>query len=320
MQETVQKILTSNRGILAADESTNTITKRFLSLGLTSTPELNKKYREVLFSTPDLEKYISGVILFDETIRQGLGQILNQKGILIGIKVDGGLENFNNTEEQVTKGLDGLSIRLDEYKKMGATFTKWRGVIKISDIFPTDQFLDETLGGMVKYAKLVQEKEMIPIVEPEILLDGNHTTTRCGEITGKTLKRLFELLLKEGVDLTKVILKTNMVLPGKDSGVTAAPLEVAGATLRILNLSVPKEIPGIVFLSGGQTPDQATNNLNEIVKTKGDSPWDISFSYGRALQEEAMKTWGGKDENKLNAQEVFTKRLQIVSKARMGEL
>ena len=172
---------------------------------------------------------------------------------------------------------------------------------------------------MAKYAKLVQEKGMVPIIEPEVLLDGNHTTTRCGEITTKTLKKLFELLLLEGVDLGKVILKTNMVLPGKDSGVTAQPLEVAGSSLRALNSSVPKDVPGIVFLSGGQTPDQATNNLNEIVKTKGDSPWDISFSYGRALQEETMKVWGGKDENKISAQKVFTKRLQMVSKARMGE-
>lgn len=319
MNETVQKILASSKGILAADESTNTITKRFASLSLTSTPELNKKYREMLFSTPNIEKYISGVILFDETIKQGLGQILTSKGILIGIKVDGGLENFNDTEEQVTKGLEGLVERLIEYKKIGATFTKWRGVVKISDIFPTEEFLNETLGRMAKYAKLVQSVDMVPIVEPEVLLDGNHTTTRCAEITEKTLKKLFEILLKEGVDLTKVILKTNMILPGKDSGVIAEPLEVAGATLRTFNSSIPKEVPGIVFLSGGQTPDQATNNLNEIVKTKGDSPWDISFSYGRALQEEAMKVWVGKDENILLAQETFINRAILVSKARMGE-
>lgn len=320
MEETVQKILTSQKGILAADESTGTIAKRFAALGLTSTPELNKKYREMLFTTQDIGKYISGVILFDETIKQGLGQILSLKGIQIGIKVDGGLESFNDTEEQITKGLDDLDVRLDEYKKLGATFTKWRGVIKISDIFPTDAFLNETLGRMAKYAKLVQNIDMVPIVEPEVLLNGNHTTTRCAEITEKTLKRLFEILLKEGVDLTKVILKINMVLPGKDSGIIAQPLEVAGATLRTFNLSVPKEVPGIVFLSGGQTPDQATNNLNEIVKTKGDSPWDISFSYGRALQEEAIKVWAGKDENILSAQETFLKRAKLVSKARMGGL
>lgn len=320
MNETVQKIFTSQKGILAADESTGTITKRFAAINLISTPELNKKYREMLFNTPNLEKYISGVILFDETIKQGLGQILASNGILIGIKVDGGLENFNDTEEQVTKGLDGLTERLVEYKKIGATFTKWRGVIKISDIFPTDAFLDENLGRMAKYAKLVQSMDMVPIVEPEVLLDGNHTTTRCAEITTKTLKRLFEILNLEGVDLTKVILKTNMVLPGKDSGITAEPLEVAGATVRTFNSSIPKEVPGIVILSGGQTPDQATNNLNEIVKTKGDSPWDISFSYGRALQEESLKAWDGKDENVVLAQETLIKRVEAVSKARMGGL
>lgn len=325
MKDAIQKLLASRKGILAADESTGTITKRFVAINLTSTPELNKKYREMLFTTPDIENYISGVILFDETLRQEAQgkpfvELLKNKGIEVGIKVDEGLENFNDTEEQVTKGLEGLSERLDEYKKLGATFTKWRGVVKISDISPTDAFLNETLGRMAKYAKLVQSKDMVSIVEPEVLLDGNHTTTRCAEITERTLKRLFELFTLENVDLSKVILKTNMVLPGKDSEVKAESLEVAGATLRTLNSSVSSNVPGIVFLSGGQTPDQATNNLNEIVKTKGDCPWDISFSYGRALQEEAMKIWAGLDENIINAQEVFIKRLQKVSKARMGEL
>lgn len=323
MNSTVQQLLAPYKGILAADESTNTITKRFQALGLTSTPELNKQYREMLFTTTDFEKYISGVILFDESIKQGLGEILKSKGVLVGIKVDEGLENFNDTEEQVTKGLDGLSERLDEYKSLGATFTKWRGVIKISDLYPSDAFLNETLGRMAKYAKVVQEKGMTPIVEPEVLLDGNHTTTRCEEIMTKTLKRMFELLKAEEVDLTNLLLKSSMVLPGKDSGVTVMPLEVSNATLRTFKNSVPSEIPGIVFLSGGQTPDSAINNLNEIVKLNKESkfgPWDISFSYSRALQNDAMATWAGKDENREKAQEVFLDRLQKVSKARMGEL
>ena len=323
MNQTVQSLFTPYKGILAADESTNTITKRFASLGLTSTPELNKKYREMLFITPDFEKYISGVILFDETIKQGLGKILGDKGVLIGIKVDEGLENFNDTEEQVTKGLEGLSERLDEYKQLGATFTKWRAVIKISDIYPSDTFLDETLGRMSKYAKLVQEKGMTPIVEPEVLLDGNHTTTRCEEIMTKALKKLFEILKNDNVDLGNVILKSSMVLPGKDSGVTATALEVSNATLRTFKNSVPNGIGGIVFLSGGQTPDQATNNLNEIVKLNKDNKfgsWNISFSYSRALQSEAMETWAGKDENIKLSQEVFLKRMMLVSEARMGEL
>lgn len=323
MNSTVQSLLAPYKGILAADESTNTIEKRLLAVGLQSTPELNKQYREMLFTTPDFEKYISGVILFDETLKQGLGKILESKGVLVGIKVDEGLESFNNTDEQVTKGLEGLSERLDEYKKLGATFTKWRGVIKISDLYPSDAFLDETLGRMVEYAKLVQQKGMTPIVEPEILLDGNHTTTRCEEIMTKTLKKLFEILKRENVELENVILKSSMVLPGKDSGVTVMPLEVSNATLRTFQNSVPNEIGGIVFLSGGQTPDSAIDNLNEIVKLNKESKfglWDISFSFSRALQEEAMKEWLGKEENVIKAQEIFANRLQQVSKARQGEL
>lgn len=321
MNFTLQQLLAPYKGILAADESTNTITKRFATLGLTSTPELNKKYREMLFTTTDFEKYISGVILFDESIKQGLGEILKNKNVLIGIKVDEGLENFNNSEERVTKGLDGLSERLDEYKNLGAVFTKWRAVIKISDLYPSDTFLNETLGRMAKYAKLVQEKGMTPIVEPEVLLEGNHTTTRCEEIITKTLKKMFELLKTEEVDLTNVLLKSSMVLPGKDSGVTVMPLEVSNATLRTFKNSVLGEIGGIVFLSGGQTPDSAINNLNEIVRLNKEGkfgPWDISFSYSRALQSDAMAVWAGK--NIIEAQDIFLKRLQAVSKARMGEL
>ena len=281
MNQTVYNLLTSYKGILAADESTPSITKRFASLGLVSTPELNKKYREMLFTTPNIEKYISGVILFDETIKQGLGKILLDKGILVGIKVDVGLHGFNNTEEQVTKGLEGLKQRLDEYKKLGATFTKWRAVFKISDIYPSDNFLNENLKRMADYAKIVQDHQMIPIVEPEILLDGNHTNTRCEEISTKVLKRLFEILKEKNVNFDSLILKASMVLPGKDSGVVAMPLEVSNSTLRCLQNSVPNEVNGIVFLSGGQTPDSATFNLNEIVKLNNSSKygsWDLSFS------------------------------------------
>ncbi|MEK7472521.1 MAG: class I fructose-bisphosphate aldolase [Patescibacteria group bacterium] len=323
MNQTVYNLLTSYKGILAADESTPSITKRFASLGLVSTPELNKKYREMLFTTPNIEKYISGVILFDETIKQGLGKILLDKGILVGIKVDVGLHGFNNTEEQVTKGLEGLKQRLDEYKKLGATFTKWRAVFKISDIYPSDNFLNENLKRMADYAKIVQDHQMIPIVEPEILLDGNHTNTRCEEISTKVLKRLFEILKEKNVNFDSLILKASMVLPGKDSGVVAMPLEVSNSTLRCLQNSVPNEVNGIVFLSGGQTPDSATFNLNEIVKLNNSSKfgsWDLSFSFGRALQQDAMAVWNGMDDNMSLAQETFLERLIKVSKARMGEL
>lgn len=329
MNQTVHNLLRSYKGILAADESTPSITKRFASLGLTSTPELNKAYRAMLFTASDIEKYVSGVILFEETLKQStddgllLTEILKNKGIEVGIKVDQGLESFNDTDEMVTKGLEGLSERLEEYKKLGATFTKWRMVVKITDNFPSEPFLIESLNRMADYAKIVQDNGMTPIVEPEVLLDGNHTNTRCEEITTKTLKKLFEVLKIKNVDLDNLILKTSMVIPGKESGVIVMPLEVSNSTLRTLQNSVPTEVPLIVFLSGGQTPDQSTFNLNEINKLNIDKkfgPWELSFSFGRALQEEALKVWCGKEENIINAQKVFIDRLQKVSLARQGEL
>ena len=320
MEETIKKLFAEGKGILAADESTRTIEKRFVALGLTSTPELNKKYREMLFATQGVEKYISGVILFDESVRQNLHKILEDKGIVPGIKVDGGLEPFNGGEEQITKGLEDLGAKIREYATFGLKFTKWRAAIKISDIFPTDAFLEEDLGRMVEFARLSQATGLVPIVEPEVLLDGNHTTTRCAEISVKVWQILFEKLKTANIDLKNLILKTNMVLPGKDSGIKAEPLEVAEATLRSLSGSVPAEVGGVVFLSGGQTPDEATNNLNEIVKRKGEASWPLSFSYSRALQEEALRSWAGKNENIEFAQEAFLTRLIKVSKARKGEL
>lgn len=323
MNQTVHNLLQPFKGILAADESTPSITKRFASLGLTSTPELNKEYRTMLFSTPDIEKYVSGVILYEETLKQGLGELLKQKGVEVGIKVDMGLDKFNDSEEQITKGLEGLQTRLDEYKKLGATFTKWRAVYKITDYYPSEKLIEESLSIMADYAKIVQDTGMVPIVEPEVLLEGNHTNTRCEEITTKILRKLFEVLSQKNVKLDEIILKASMVIPGKESGVIVMPLEVSNSTLRTLQNSVPTEVPGIVFLSGGQTPDDATFNLNEMVKLnigKSFGPWELSFSYGRALQEEAMKEWSGKSENILNAQQTFSERLQKVSKARQGEL
>jgi fructose-bisphosphate aldolase class I len=320
MQDTIQKLLAPGKGILAADESTGTITKRFADIGLTSTPELNKKYREMLFTTPGIENYISGVILYDETARQGMQKILQDKGIVPGIKVDGGLEPFNGTEEKITKGLEGLDTRLKEYSSMGLKFTKWRAAIAISDIFPTDTFLEENMGRMAEYAKISQENNFVPIVEPEVVIDGTHTTTRCAEIEEKTLKVLFRKLSEKGVDLTNLLLKTSMVLPGKDSGVVAAPLEVANATLRTLRNSVPKEVPGIVFLSGGQESWDAIEHLDKIVDLATSDPWQISFSYSRALQDEPRKVWVGKDENVDEAQTVFLGKLKEVGLARQGQL
>lgn len=325
MQETVQKLLAPGKGILAADESSKTITERFATLGLTSTPELNRKYREMLVTTPGIEKYLGGIILFDETARQSVEEIpfaqyLADRGIVPGIKVDEGLESFNGTEEKITKGIETLDTRLKEYSQMGLKFTKWRAAIQISDIYPSDAFLDEDMEHLAKFAEISQANGFVPIVEPEILLTGNHTTTRCDEIETKVLQVLFEKIKTKQIDLHTLLLKTSMVLPGKGSGVKAEPLEVAHATLRALGKSVPPEVSGIVFLSGGQTPDEATNNLNEIVKLKSDAPWEISFSFARALQEETMSTWAGDDSKVAAAQEVFIKRLEKVSNARNGKL
>jgi fructose-bisphosphate aldolase, class I len=326
MEETITKLLNPVKGILAADESTHTMEKRMATINVSSTPEINRNYRQMLFSTPGIEKYISGIIMFDETVRQKTDEdvsfcdFLTQKGIVPGIKVDEGLEPFNGGEEEITKGIEGLSERLKEYSSFGLKFTKWRGAFVISDLYPSDPFLEENLNRMVEFAKISQANGFVPIVEPEVLLKGNHTTTRCEEITTKVLRLLFAKLNNQNVDLTKLLLKTNMVLPGKDSTVKAEPLEVAGATLRTLKNSVPAEVPGIVFLSGGQTPDEATLNLNEIVKLKKDAPWQLSFSFSRALQGEALQTWSGKDENMKAAQEVFLKRAELVSRARQGGL
>lgn len=279
----------------------------------------------MLVTAPGIENYLSGVILFDETARQKIGdktfpEYLAERGIVPGIKVDEGLEPFNGTGEKITKGLETLGARLKEYSQMGLKFTKWRAAIQISDIYPSDAFLDEDMERLATFAEISQANGFVPIVEPEILLSGNHTTTRCDEIETKVLRVLFEKISTKNVDLKLLLLKTSMVLPGKDSGVKAEPLEVANATLRALKKSVPSEVAGIVFLSGGQTPDEATSNLNEIVKSKANAPWEISFSFARALQEEAMVVWAGDDSKMVAAQEVFIKRLEKVSNARNGKL
>lgn len=325
MKETAQKLIAFGKGILAADESTHTIDERFSAVGVESTPETHRKYREMLLTTPGIENFLGGVIFFDETVRQKIEdktfpEYLTERGVIPGIKVDEGLESFNRTEEKITRGIETLDDRLKEYGQMGLKFTKWRAAISISDIFPSDPFLAENMERMARFAEISQQNNFVPIIEPEILLKGTHTTTRCDEIETKVLQVLFEKLKSKKVDLGSLLLKTSMVLPGKDSGVKAEPLEVAHATLRALKKSVPPEIAGVVFLSGGQTPAEAMNNLNEIIKLKGDAPWEISFSFARALQEEAMREWAGKDENIPAAQEIFIRRLEGVSKARNGKL
>ena len=316
MKDTAQKLFAPGKGVLAIDSLKGTV-KRFTALGLTHTPELDKKYKEILLETKGIEEFISGVILNDLNIRQGI-QVGTE--MVKGIKVDEGLEDFNGGNEEATKGLIGLEDRLKDYVGMGAKFTKWRGVFRISDIYPTEPFLEENLGRMVKFAKISQEVGLVPIVEPEILLDGNHTITRCEEIETRVLKLLFKKLNKEGVDLTSLILKTSMVLPGKDSGVKADSFEVAKVTVRTLKNSVPKEIVGVLFLSGGQSPDEVTQNLNEIEKNLDGFTLPVSFSFERALQVEALEVWKGLDENIKPAREAFINRARKVSLAREGKL
>lgn len=310
------------KGLLAADESTGTIEKRFTKIGLKSTPELNRKYREVLFTSPRIEEFLSGVIMFDETVRQNTDslpfpQYLEGRRIIPGIKVDEGREDFNG--EDVTRGLEGLGERLKEYKKMGLKFTKWRAAIAITEVYPSKEAIEENAKRMAEFAFISQENGFVPIFEPEVLMDGNHTTARCEEVTTLTLKTLFSHLANKGVILEKALLKVNMILPGKDSGVKAAPLEAAEATLRTLKNSVPENLPGVIFLSGGQSPQEATQNLNEINKRRGDAPWQLSFSFSRALQEETLNVWKGEDANISKAQETFVKRARLVSLARKGE-
>jgi fructose-bisphosphate aldolase class I len=320
-----QNLVAPPKGLLAADESTGTITKRFAAVGLTSTPELNRKYRQLFFTAPEVEQYLSGVIMFDETVRQktdagvAFPEYLSKRGITPGIKVDEGREPLGEKEE-VTKGLAGLPGRLPGYKKLGLFFTKWRAPIIINGAYPSVGAVGENAKRMAEFAAISQENGFVPIVEPEVLIAGNHTTARCEEVTLQVLQTLFAELAQKEVELKGVILKTNMVLPGRESGVRAQPLEVANATLRALRGSVPAAVPGVVFLSGGQSPDEATQNLNAINKLKGDAPWELSFSFARALQEEALGAWQGRDENVGVAQAKFVHRARLVSLARQGKL
>lgn len=324
LKQTVQALLNPTKGILAADESSGTIKKRFDKLGIESNPEINLAYRKMLFTTPGAEEFLSGVILYDETIRQEIDgisvpQYLENKGIVPGIKVDQGTQEMeSSTTELVTKGLDGLEGRLIEYKNMGAKFTKWRMVVKIGEGIPTQSCLEENAQRLVKYAKIAQSMDLVPTIEPEVVRDGAHDLKKCQEVTVKMLKKVFEKISANGVDLANLLLKTNMITAGQGYPNQVKPEEVGRATVDALLESVPREISGILFLSGGQTPDMATENLNAINKIGG--PWQLSYSYSRALQNEAMETWAGKEENVNKAQKVFAERGKKVSLARQGKL
>jgi fructose-bisphosphate aldolase class I len=316
-ESTVQALLAAGKGILAADESFPTIGKRFKELGIESTEENRRAYREMLFTTAGLGRSISGAILFDETIHQKasggqpMAEILEAQGIVPGIKVDEGAVNLPGFPgEKMTLGLDRLRERLAEYRQLGARFTKWRAVIGIGKESPTEGCIDTNACALALFAALSQEAGMVPIVEPEILMDGDHTIERCEEVVTFTLKAVFRALFLQRVVLEKMVLKTGMVLAGQDCKKQAGDPEVAEATIRCFRRSVPAAVPGIVFLSGGQSDVPATRRLNAICLTN-DLPWRLTFSYGRALQDAAMKTWGGSSRKVAAGQAALRKRAKL---------
>jgi fructose-bisphosphate aldolase class I len=324
LNRTAEAIVVEGKGILAADESDGTIKKRFDSIGIESTEEHRRAYRDLLFTTEGVEEYISGVILFDETIRQASAdgtpfpKLLESKGVIPGIKVDKGAKPLALAEgETVTEGLDGLRARLEEYRELGARFTKWRGVISIGKSIPSEYCLWTNAHALARYAALSQEAGLVPIVEPEVLMDGDHSIERSFEVTSRTLHAVFTELRDQRVHPEGMLLKPNMVLSGYENGQQASHEQVAEETIRCFKRHVPSAVPGIVFLSGGQSDEDATANLNAM-NAIGPHPWQLSFSYGRALQAPALKAWGGKEANVEAAQRAYYHRAKMNSAARTG--
>src|SRR5438045_1124137 len=325
LQSIANKLVAPGKGILAADESSGTIEKRLKSIDVPSTEENRRAYREILFTTTGAGEFISGVILFDETIRQKTRdgrrfvEALEEQGIIPGIKVDKGAKAMANFPgEKITEGLDGLRERLAEYRQLGARFAKWRAVIAIGENIPTRTCLVSNAEALARYAALCQEGNLVPIVEPEVLMDGVHTMERHFEVTQQTLESVFHALYAHRVVLEGMLLKPNMVLSGKDCPQQASVEEVAEATVRCMKRVVPAAVPGLVFLSGGQTDSQATEHLNEMNRLS-DLPWQLSFSFGRALQAPVLKAWKGASENVADAQQAFHHRAWCNSKARFGK-
>jgi len=313
LNEIASYIVSDGKGILAADESNPTCTKRFDSIGVESTEEHRRDYRELLFRAEGMKGNIGGVILFDETIRQkaadgtSLVDIINAQGALPGIKVDKGLSPIGDSEESLTQGLDGLDERLKEYFELGAKFTKWRAVINIGEGMPSSEAISANMEALADYAKIVQNNNMVPMVEPEVLMDGAHTIDKCFEVTSKALKSLFKHLKDEGVNISGTILKPNMVTSGSAAETQASAQEVAEMTVKCLAENVPSDLPGVTFLSGGQSDVDATAHLDAMNKIGG-FPWKLSFSYGRALQQPSLKAWLGKEENISLAQNALSHR------------
>jgi fructose-bisphosphate aldolase class I len=328
LADVARALVAPGKGILAADESTSTIKRRFDAIGVENTEDNRRAYREMLFRTPGMGQYISGVILYDETIRQKAAdgtpfvKILKDQGVHPGIKVDVGQKPlaFSPTEV-VTEGLDGLRERLAEYKALGAVFSKWRAVITIGDDIPSDYCVRVNAHALARYAALSQEAGIVPIVEPEVLMDGTHSIERCNEVTIRTLRTVFIQLAAQRVRLDGMLLKPNMVLSGKESAKRAGPDEVARYTVECFRATVPAAVPGIVFLSGGQSDDEATINLDAINRyaAKVRAPWALSFSYGRGLQAAPQKAWAGKPANVTAAQRAFQHRAKLTSAAALGK-
>jgi fructose-bisphosphate aldolase class I len=325
LMHTARAMVAKGRGILAADESTGTITKRFAGIKLESTEEHRRAYRELLFTAPAAAESISGVILYDETIRQKtkdgmpFPQYLMKQGMIPGIKVDTGAKPLAGfPAETITEGLDGLRERLVEYRKLGALFAKWRAVIDIGAAVPTHYAIEANAAALARYAALCQENGIVPIVEPEVLMDGDHTLERCDEVTNTVLATVFRQLFEARVLLEGIVLKPNMVISGKKAPQRAGPEVVAEATLRTLRRHVPPAVPGIAFLSGGQSPQEATLHLALMNRIGAPLPWALTFSYGRALQDTALKAWGGAGANVAAAQREFSKRAKLNGLAASG--
>ncbi|MCW8408426.1 fructose-bisphosphate aldolase class I [Legionella sp. PATHC035] len=325
LSSTMELILQQGKGILAADESNSTIGKRFTSIGIENTEENRRDYRLLLATTPNLEQYINGVILFEETFNQTdehgtpITKLFADKGIVPGIKVDKGLVPLANTEnEQVTQGLDGLAERLQHFKKLGAKFAKWRNVYSISEFAPSLTAVKTGAENLARYAAACQEAGIVPIVEPEVLMDGDHSIEHCAEVCEIVLHELFHALFIHQVELEHIILKPSMVTCGKAHSPFSEPDEVADYTIGVFRNNVPAAVPTINFLSGGQSPQQATANLNAI-NSIDHQPWLLSFSFGRALQEDCLTAWGGNKANVSKAQEALLNRARLNSLACVGE-
>lgn len=325
LESIAQGMVAPGKGILAADESFPTIEKRFRSINIESTEENRRAYRDMLFTTPGIAEFVSGVIMFDETLRHStedgtpFPELLSSMGTIPGIKVDKGAKPLPNfPDEKITEGLDGLRDRLAEYYDLGARFTKWRAVITIGHGIPTSFCVDANAHALARYAALSQEAGLVPIVEPEVLMDGSHTIEKCERITAATLEHVFFQLHAHRVLLEGMVLKPNMVIAGTECEEQAGVEQVAEATVRVLLRTVPASVPGIVFLSGGQSPVLATQHLNAM-NAMGDHPWQLSFSYGRALQQEALNAWGGERANLAQGQQAYLHRARCCGAARYGK-